>query len=110
MYYLEEGGFDFPYSTHNNYTISTEWAVPSYIAVASDNGELFSYEIRVEGGKKIEFASDYLPIFVDEDEYVFYAYGVFTPPISPIGFDASEYEQGNGPALTICVVNFDEYE
>lgn len=64
-------------SQFNNFEIGTSWNVPGYIGISSDNGRLFKCRIDSinDGVKHEEFVSDYVPIFVDKDEYVFYMYG-----------------------------------
>lgn len=93
-------------SLFNNFVISTEWALPSYVAVSSSDGQLFKCSAKNSNGKSDEFVTDYMPIFADSNEYIFYSYGGYLPVmLSNLGIENDFIDSGN-PGMVIVVTNF----
>ena len=93
-------------SLFNNFVISTEWAIPSFVAVSSSDGQLFKCNVKNNNGDSDEFLTDYLPIFAKSDEYIFYSYGGYLPDmLTSLGIENDFIDSGN-PGMVILVTNF----
>ena len=112
------------FSQYNNIELSFGWAMPSIVNIASDNGSMFKCSVqdydhlhraRLADDNSVEndeFVTDFLPIFVDSDEYVFYSYGSYADKrkekIDKLSAQADDEEslEPTGVPFTILVTDF----
>ena len=111
------------FSQYNNIELSFGWAMPSIVNIASDNGSMFKCSVqdinhlsprRLADDNSVEndeFVTDFLPIFVDSDEYVFYSYGSYAKKDKVFQLDSllgteEEALDPSGVPFTILVTDF----
>ena len=72
-----DAAYTVPLSWYNNFRLTAIWETPGFISVASDNGHMFKYtyeKISLYGSGPVTYVTDYVPIFLEPGDFVFYTY------------------------------------